>query len=141
MFITCFLTSPVPFNFHHLHNNIYEHFHQTHVLLQAEGSCVGDVIFVLDSSGSIGFLNWSVSAQFVLDVMQKLKISQEGTHVGVVIYSTNVETSFGLNTYFSVAEIEPVMLNLFYMAGVTNTADGIKTMHEIMNAQGNILYN
>ena len=77
-----------------------------------------------------------MSAQFVIDVMQKLKISKEGTHVSVVIYSTDVETSFDLNTYFSVEDIEPVLLKLVYMAGVTNTADGIKVMHEIIKAQG-----
>ncbi|KAK2151819.1 hypothetical protein NP493_2565g00008 [Ridgeia piscesae] len=101
-----------------------------------DGDCIGDVVFVLDSSGSIGFLNWSVSTQFVIDVMKGLKISSEGTHVSVVIYSTEVETCFGLDTYHSVDDIEPIVFNLEYMAGVTNTADGIMVMHQILKDQG-----
>ena len=91
---------------------------------------------MLESSGSIGFLNWSVSTQFVIDVMKGLKISSEGTHVSVVIYSTEVETSFGLDTYHSVDDIEPIVFNLEYMAGVTNTADGIMVMHQMLKAEG-----
>ena len=91
---------------------------------------------MLDSSGSIGFLNWSVSTQFVIDVMKGLKISSEGTHVSVVIYSTEVETCFGLDTYHSVGDIEPIVFNLEYMAGVTNTADGIMVMHQMLKAEG-----
>jgi len=93
-------------------------------------------VFVLDSSGSIGILNWAVSLQFVIDVMKGLKISSEGTHVSVVIYSTEVETCFGLDTYHSVDDIEPIVFNLEYMAGVTNTADGIMVMHQILKDQG-----
>ncbi|KAI0208075.1 hypothetical protein LSAT2_007248 [Lamellibrachia satsuma] len=102
----------------------------------SEGDCVGDVVFVLDSSGSIGFLNWSVSKQFVIDVMKGLKVSSEGTHVSVVIYSTEVETCFSLTAYYTMDEIEPIVFNLEYMAGVTNTADGIMVMHQILKDQG-----
>ena len=93
------------------------------------------MVFVLDSSGSIGFWNWSFAVQFVTDVMKGLKVSSEGTHVGVVMYSTEVETCFGLTAYYSMDEIEPIVLNLEYMAGVTNTADGIMVMHQILKDQ------
>ena len=91
---------------------------------------------MIDSSGSIGSYNWSVSLQFVIDVMKGLKISSKGTHVGVVIYSTTVAACFGLNDYDSVFDIEPVVFDLEYMAGLTNTADGIKVMHHLLNDQG-----
>ena len=90
----------------------------------------------MDSSGSIGSYNWSVSLQFVIDVMKGLKISSKGTHVGVVIYSTMVAACFGLKEYDSVDDIEPAVFNLEYMAGLTNTADGIMVMHNIFTADG-----
>ena len=40
------------------------------------GDCKADVIFVLDSSGSIGFMNWFHVKQFVMDVVQGLKVRQ-----------------------------------------------------------------
>ena len=44
--------------------------------------------------------------------------------------------SFGLTQYYSMAAIEPVVFNLEYMAGVTNTADGIKKMREVIASEG-----
>lgn len=38
------------------------------------GNCTADLIFVLDSSGSIGFMNWFVVKQFVIDVVKGLKV-------------------------------------------------------------------
>ena len=100
------------------------------------GECIGDVVFVIDSSGRIGSYNWTISLQFVIDVMKGLKISSKGTHVGVVIYSTTVAACIGLKEYDSVVDIEPVVFNLEYMAGMTNTADAIKEMHQILNTEG-----
>ena len=40
------------------------------------GDCKADVIFVLDSSGSIGFMNWFHVKQFVMDVVLGLKVRQ-----------------------------------------------------------------
>ena len=94
------------------------------------------MVFVLDSSGSIGSYNWSVTVQFVIDVMKGLKVSNDGTRVAVIIYSTMVETSFGLLEYFTMAEIEPIVFNLEYMAGVTNTADGIMVGRQLIAAEG-----
>ncbi|KAK2181974.1 hypothetical protein NP493_373g02048 [Ridgeia piscesae] len=68
--------------------------------------------------------------------MKGLKISSEGTHVSVIIYSTEVEACFTLTTYLSVDDLEPVVFNLEYMAGVTNTADGIMVMHQMLKDQG-----
>ena len=101
-----------------------------------DGDCIGDVVFVLDSSGSIGQENWPASLQFIIDVIKGLKIDPSRTHVSVVTYSTEVEISFGLNEYTSMAEIEAAVFGITYMAGVTNTADGIKKMHEVVNQEG-----
>ncbi|KAK2193943.1 hypothetical protein NP493_4g03049 [Ridgeia piscesae] len=107
----------------------------THSCEPTMGECIGDVVFVIDSSGRIGSYNWTISLQFVIDVMKGLKISSKGTHVGVVIYSTTVAACIGLKEYDSVVDIEPVVFNLEYMAGMTNTADAIKEMHQILNTE------
>jgi len=93
-------------------------------------------VFVLDSSGSIGQASWPASLQFIIDVIKGLKIEPSRTHVSVVTYSTEVEVSFGLNQYTSMAEIEAAVFGIKYMAGVTNTADGINTMHRVIKEEG-----
>ena len=83
-----------------------------------------------------GSKNWKTAVQFVIDVMKGLKISKEGTHVSVIIFSTTVDVSFGLNAFFSMSDMEDVVFDLKYMAGVTNTADAIKAMHEQIKSEG-----
>ena len=46
------------------------------IFLVVVGDCKADVIFVLDSSGSIGFMNWFHVKQFVMDVVLGLKVRQ-----------------------------------------------------------------
>lgn len=101
-----------------------------------DGDCISDIVFVVDSSGSIGMSNWPASLQFVIDVMKGLKIEPTRTRLSVVTYSTEVEVNFGLKKYTSIADIEAAVFGIEYMAGVTNTADGIKKMHEIMKEEG-----
>ena len=107
--------------------------------LTARGECIGDIVFVLDSSGSIGMLNWVITLQFAIDIMKGLQISLLKTHVSVVTYSTEVETSFNLLDHFDVADIAPIVFGRGYTAGMTNTADGIKEMRKQFDlyARGN----
>ena len=49
-----------------------------HLFLSAHvemGNCTADVIFVIDSSASITFMYWYVAKQFVLDIVQGLKVN------------------------------------------------------------------
>ena len=90
------------------------------------GDCKGDIVFVLDSSASIGSHNWFVVKQFVMDVVRGLKISEAQTRVGVVSFSTMTVTNFHLEEYFDADDMSAAIWELLYMAGSTNTADGIK---------------
>ena len=38
------------------------------------GDCAADVVFVVDSSASIGLLNWFTMKQFVMDIVQGLTV-------------------------------------------------------------------
>ena len=101
-----------------------------------DGDCIGDVVFVVDSSSSIGQATWPTSLQCIIDIIKDLKVDPSRTHVGVVTYSNEVEVSFGLNNYTSLAEIETAVFEIKYMAGGTNTGDGIKKMHEVIKKEG-----
>ena len=93
-------------------------------------------MFVIDSSNSIGSLNWMTSLQFVIDVMKGLKVSEDGTHVSVVTFSNEAETHLGLKEYYSMGHIEDFVFDLDYLAGVTNTADGIRAISEAIDRDG-----
>ena len=97
-------------------------------------SIATDVVFVLDSSGSIGYENYTKVLNFTRDFVNALledsyrKNSDEmRSRVGIVIYSTFAETylllneSRGLDKSSLVEQIE----NISYVGGSTNTADGL----------------
>ncbi|KAK2183576.1 hypothetical protein NP493_304g03007 [Ridgeia piscesae] len=63
------------------------------------GNCNVDIIFVLDSSGSIGVYNWFVTKQFVIDVILGMNANMNMTRVGVVVYSTTTCREIELGAY------------------------------------------
>ena len=77
-------------------------------------------------------MNWYVAKQFVMDVIQGLKVSKHQTRIGVISYSTMVRSDILLGEYFTVEpDMLPEIWQMPYMAGVTNTADGILEMHRM----------
>lgn len=104
------------------------------------GSCdtqIADVVFVLDSSGSIrdqnpddnSYDNWNRMLQFVSDIIGQLNIGQNGVHVGLVVYSQLARHEFYLTNSYDRATIQAAVLNTAYMGSYTNTSGGIKLMH------------
>ena len=53
------------------------------------------------------------------------------THIGCVSYSTMVREDFYVGEYFDRDAMLPVIWDIDYMAGVTNTADGIDMMQKM----------
>ena len=96
-----------------------------------------DLVFVLDSSGSIrdnnpqdgSFDNWNLLLQFVANVISNLNIGEANTRVGIVKYSFQAENVFYLNTYYDKATMRNVVLGISYMGSDTNTQAGIREMH------------
>ena len=102
----------------------------------AEGCGIADLVFVLDSSGSVSEKNWYETKQFVIDVVKALNVAADETHVSVISYSTEVRLDFDLDEYFDKAELESIIWEVAYMAGTTNTADGIRLMRDVYSRNG-----
>jgi len=62
-----------------------------------------------------------------------LKVRENQTRIGVVSYSTMVREDFYLGEFFKMSQILPLVWDIEYMAGVTNTADGIELMRVMFN--------
>ena len=92
------------------------------------GNCTADVVFVLDSSGSIGDRNWFAAKQFVIDVAKGLRLSHPDTRFGVITYSTQAEEGFNLGQHEDISDVQENIWALNYLAGPTNTADGLRKM-------------
>lgn len=54
---------------------------------------------LLDSSGSIGRRNWKKVQKFAKDVVDIYDISEKGTHIAILPYSTNPVIEIKFNKY------------------------------------------
>ena len=117
------------------------HDHSFAILFISECKAIADVAFVIDSSGSIGRRNWQRAKEFLVDVVKQFKVSAEGTHVGIVMYSNKAEVVFKFNTLqgsqVSASEYEKLINNMRWQRGYTFIDRGIaKANEELFTAEG-----
>ena len=78
-----------------------------------------DIVFVVDSSGSIG-VNFQSIVQFLVRVVDRFNIGPNATHVGLVRYSTNAFVRIRLGSY-------RYKSSLLGVIGGLNTATSVRT--------------
>ena len=91
-------------------------------------TCALDLVFVLDSSGSVGSDNWHLLLTFVASVVEAFTISPIDTRVGVVVYSNSATSEFYLNTYYDAATMSDHIFSIRWQPGNTNTSGGLREM-------------
>lgn len=75
----------------------------------------------MDSSRSVRINGFRRSKEFIKNVLRRFKISREGTHVGLIRFSTHATKIFGFEEYFSQSEVEAAIDKMKYRKGGTNT--------------------
>lgn len=85
-----------------------------------------DIVFVLDSSGSIGQTNYNKMLKFVRDVSSKFDIGADKVRIGTEIYSDRTYIQFNLNKYTDGAALDNAIANIPYKRGTTNTGQALK---------------
>lgn len=96
-----------------------------------------DLIFILDSSTSVGQDNYDKMKSFVKKFLHSANIDGGDVRVGVLSYSTSVTIEFQLNKFSSKQQLFDDVDKIPWRYGSTNTADGLKTMHETMFTEAN----
>ncbi|KAI0220298.1 Matrilin-3 [Lamellibrachia satsuma] len=105
------------------------------------GACenyMADIVFVVDSSGSIrdanpkdgSYDNWELLLNFMVTMVDKLNIGSNQVRIGVVKFSTDAESVFHLNQYTDKNSLKEAIRRISYLGGHTNTAGGIRIMHD-----------
>ena len=87
-----------------------------------------DLIFVLDSSASIGTTSYQRVRTFVSNFTNGLKIGAKENQVGVIIFSDSSEIAFNLNTYHVKEDLLNAISNIRYIGGYTHTAAGLRQL-------------
>ncbi|KAI0240166.1 hypothetical protein LSAT2_009126 [Lamellibrachia satsuma] len=96
-----------------------------------KGDCKAEVIFLLDSSASYGALNWFIQKQFVMDVVQSLKVGADQTRVGVISFSSLARYDIYPGQYANTPDLLSAIWDIDYMAGDTNFPSGLVEMRKM----------
>ncbi|KAL8562983.1 hypothetical protein ACOMHN_004675 [Nucella lapillus] len=101
------------------------------------GGLQGDVVFVLDASGSIGSSNFQLMLQFVNDLVDDFDIGSDLVRVGVVKYASSVYTELHLNDHFNKASVKSAISSIYYTSGGTYTHKALEQVRTSMFTSAN----
>lgn len=95
--------------------------------IQACGGKAADIMFVLDTSGSIRYEDFKKEINFTRDVVSIFDVSSNRTRVGVINFSTKVIEEMGLGEITNKDEVLERLTpdNIMYQGGGTHTADAL----------------
>ena len=86
-----------------------------------------DIVFVVDSSGSVGPFHFQQALNFTANLVPEFRIGPDFTHIGVIIYDHLVIASeqIALNRYFDASELSAAIRGIRYSGGGTATGRAI----------------
>ncbi|XP_076869102.1 matrilin-1-like isoform X1 [Brachyhypopomus gauderio] len=82
-----------------------------------------DLMFVIDGSRSVGMDNFELVKRFVMGLVGALP---EGTRVGLLQFSTSVQTEFTLGQYSSIKEVQRAVAATRYMGRGSRTGTALQ---------------
>ncbi|KAI4789147.1 hypothetical protein KUCAC02_035421, partial [Chaenocephalus aceratus] len=85
----------------------------------------GDLLFLIDSSGSIDPKDYEKMKDFMKSVITKSAVAQDNVHVGVMQFSTIQRLAFPLNQYYSREQMLNAITAMKQIGGGTHTGKAI----------------
>ena len=89
-----------------------------------------DLVFLIDSSGSVNITDYLLLKQFVADTINRLP--QSGTRVGAALFSDRTEHLFYLYTYTSLYQASSAVLAAPHLADATNIAGALNYARSVL---------
>ena len=101
-------------------------------LLYAENRCSGhsvlDVVFLIDTSGSIGSSNFQLIREFTANITTELINNSPKSAVGVILFDDTARIEFNLQAYTSLRTILSAINQLNYSGRETNTSRALRLL-------------
>ncbi|KAG8010914.1 Collagen alpha-6(VI) chain [Nibea albiflora] len=94
----------------------------------------GDLIFLIDSSGSIYPQDYQKMKDFMKSVISKSVISRDEVHVGIMQFSTVQQLQFTLKRYYSKDEMLQSIDEMQQLGGGTHTGEAITEVSQYFDA-------
>ena len=84
-----------------------------------------DVVFVIDTSGSIGISNFQLIKEFTANITTELISRSPNSAVGVILFASSAYIRFNLQTYTTLNSLLSAIDNLPYSGGGTDTDEAL----------------
>nr|XP_060477469.1 collagen alpha-3(VI) chain [Panthera onca] len=91
-----------------------------------KNGAAADIIFLVDSSWSIGKEHFQLVREFLYDVIKSLAVGENDFHFALVQFNGNPHTEFLLNTYRTNQEVLSHISNMSYIGGSNQTGKGLE---------------
>lgn len=85
-----------------------------------------ELVFVIDSSESVGPDNFEIMKDFVMALVERVTIGNGATRVGLVLYSLEARLEFDLARYATKRDIKHAVRRMTYMGEGTYTGTAIR---------------
>ncbi|XP_041374199.1 uncharacterized protein LOC121387240 [Gigantopelta aegis] len=86
----------------------------------------GDIVFIIDSSGSVGQVNFYHILNFTADIVRGLDVDAGSYRVGMITFSTSSNIEFHLRDFYTVVDVIDAIRNVQYSYGYTHTAEALR---------------
>ena len=83
------------------------------------------MVFVVDTSGSIGSSRFQLIREFIADITTELIRNSPRSSVGVILFASSAYIRFNLQTYTSLNSLLSAINNLPYSGGGTDTDEAL----------------
>lgn len=85
-----------------------------------------DIVFLMDSSGSVGEDNFELMKNFTKSIIDEFVIGPNAVQFGVVIFSTPVTGAFKLNQYTNADQLKKAIDGIEFANGETHTGKALE---------------
>ena len=92
-----------------------------------------DLLFLLDESGSVGRTNHELALEFMKSVVSFYDISDDGTRVAVVSFSSGAGVEFYFDEHSKLRQVQKAINKIGYSGGYTHTALALELAAELFN--------
>ncbi|XP_043975320.1 von Willebrand factor A domain-containing protein 1 [Gambusia affinis] len=92
--------------------------------------CEGDVLFLLDSSGSVTSYEHARMLSFLSELLLPFSLGRDQVRVGLLQVGTKPRLEFGFNRYGNQSGLQGALTNIRPLRGDTNTVDALKMAKE-----------
>ena len=96
-----------------------------------------DIVIIMDSSGSIGAIDYQKGLNFIKSIVQDLTIGENDTRVGLINYSFNASIITNLTTEYNKTRLLQIVAGMKYEAGNTNTQDALRLANDVILQENN----